>query len=317
MMLRARLWGFKTEFLLVQGNRTRMIDDYSISGVNDSCVIHNKLDLDVIDAFCAVVRSFFLGCNAVGKSSGLVAKTYDLKSAYRQVPVHPKHYKYAHVGVYTCDKECAEVYIMRTMPFGATHRVYNFLRLAKALHAVAARGLLLLTTNFYDDFVLASQPNLQDSARNSMEMLFVLTGWEYAKDGKKATSFDVVCKALRVAFDFNLSHQRVLKVGNTAERKEELIQQLTTAIESGALDKQTSLALRGRLGFADCFIHGRLGKLVLKRLSDHAYGTTRSLDADLKAALTAMVVRLKDAGPRLVTAEHHKQLQMRALRQRL
>ena len=58
---------------------------------------------------------------------------------------------------------------------------------------------------------------------------------------------------------------------------------------------------------ADSFIHRRLGKLVLKRLSDHAYGTTRCLDAELKAALTAMVVRLKNVGPRLVTAEHHKQ----------
>ena len=64
------------------------------------------------------------------------------------------------------------------------------------------------------------------------------------------------------------------------------------------LDKQTCLALRGRLGFADSFIHGRLGKLVLKRLSDHAYGTTRHLDEDLKLALDAMAQRLKHAGPR-------------------
>jgi hypothetical protein len=294
-------------FPLVQGNKTRMIDDYSISGVNDSCIIHNKLDLHVIDTFCAVVRSFFLGCGTAGKDSSLLAKTYDLKSAYRQVPVNPAHYKYAFISVYNCEKGVAEVYMMKTMPFGATHSVYNFLRLARALHAIAAKGLLLLTTNFYDDFVLASQPCLRESSKNGMEMLFLLTGWEYATDGRKATEFDVVCKALGVSFDFTASQQRVLKIGNTESRKEELVQQLGEAVATGVLDKQACLALRGRLGFADSFIHGRLGKLVLKRLSEHAYGTTRQLDEDLKEALSAMVFRLRDAGPRLVTAEPHKQ----------
>ena len=297
-------------FPLIQGSKTRMIDDYSISGVNDSCVINNKLDLHIIDTFCALVRSFFLGCGAIGKDCSLVAKTYDLKSAYRQVPVHPAHYKYAFVSVYNCERDCAEVYMMKTMPFGATHSVYNFLRLAKALHAIAATGLLLLTTNFYDDFVLASQPCLRESGKNSMEMLFLLTGWDYAVDGRKATEFGTICKALGVAFDFSASHQRILQVNNTESRKEELIQQITSALSSGVLDKQTCLALRGRLGFADSFIHGRLGKLVLKRLSDHAYGSTRRLDDDLRLALKAMAQRLRHAGPRLVTAEQCKQWYM-------
>ena len=73
-------------FPLVQGNKTRMIDDYSISGVNDSCVINNKLDLHAIDTLCAMVRNFFMGCGAMGKDCSLVAKIYDLKSAYRPSP---------------------------------------------------------------------------------------------------------------------------------------------------------------------------------------------------------------------------------------
>ena len=143
-----------------------------------------------------------------------------------------------------------------------------------------------------------------------MEMLFLLTGWDYAVDGRKATEFGTICKALGVAFDFSASHQRILQVNNTESRKEELIQQITSALSSGVLDKQTCLALRGRLGFADSFIHGRLGKLVLKRLSDHAYGSTRRLDDDLRLALKAMAQRLRHAGPRLVTAEQCKQWYM-------
>ena len=38
-------------FPWVQGSKTRMIDDYSISGVNDSCATFNKIDLHVVDTF--------------------------------------------------------------------------------------------------------------------------------------------------------------------------------------------------------------------------------------------------------------------------
>lgn len=49
---------------------------------------------------------------------------------------------------------------MLTLLFGATRSVYSFLRLARMLYTIAARDLLLLTTNFYDDFMLASPREL-------------------------------------------------------------------------------------------------------------------------------------------------------------
>ena len=44
-------------FPLTQGEKTRMIDDFSISGVTDSCEIHSKFDLHMIDTFCALTTS--------------------------------------------------------------------------------------------------------------------------------------------------------------------------------------------------------------------------------------------------------------------
>ena len=115
-----------------------------------------------------MVKSFFGQCAVAGKDSELRAKTYDLTSAYRQVLIRPSHYKYAYVCIYNCKRGCAEVYRMKTMPFGATHSVYCFLRLARSLYSLAVRGLYLLTTNFYDDFILAAQPGLCESSKNSM-----------------------------------------------------------------------------------------------------------------------------------------------------
>ena len=95
-------------------------DDFPVSGVNDSCVTHNRADLHLIDTFCAMVKLFFGQCEAAGIDTELRAKTYDLTSAYRHVPVRPSHYRCAYVSVYNCKKGCAEIYRMRTMPFGAT-----------------------------------------------------------------------------------------------------------------------------------------------------------------------------------------------------
>ena len=129
-------------FPLVQGSRTRMIDDYSVSGVNDSCVIHNKLDLHVVDTFCALVRKYFAECGKSQVDSSLLGKTYDLKNACCQVPVNPQHYSFACVSVYSFKKGCAEVYRVKTMPFGATHSVYNFLRLAESFARSSSQRLV-------------------------------------------------------------------------------------------------------------------------------------------------------------------------------
>ena len=94
----------------------------------------------------------------------------------------------------------------------------------------------------------------------------MLTGWKYAKDGKKSTTFSSICKALGVEFDFSRSEHKILQVANTESRRMELMEQLKEALQKGKLSKPECLVLRGRLGFADSFLHGRIGKLTLKRL---------------------------------------------------
>lgn len=294
-------------FPLRQGTKVRMIDDFSISGVNDSCIIHNKIELHMIDTLCAVVRRWFSLTEAHGLGSGLVAKTFDLKSAYRQVPIHPRHRKFAYFSIYNHEIGAAEIYRLNTLPFGATHSVYCFLRLAKMLHAIATRALHLLTTNFYDDFILASPANLATSSERSMELIFMLTGWEFARDGKKCTQFDSFCNALGVCFDFQHSIDRILLLKNTESRVSDLLAMLKEILERGTLDKQQCMSVRGKLGFADSFVHGRLGALVLQKLTEHMCGRTRVLSDSLRKALELMMNRLGHGEPRKVCSAEFSQ----------
>jgi len=118
----------------------------------------------------------------------------------------------------------------------------------------------------------------------------------------KATTFGHVCKALGVQFDLAKSDVGLMTVCNTEARRQELVEQILKAVERMALDRQETLSLWGRPGFADSFLHGRLGKLVLKHSVDHAYGPSRRLEPNLVTSLKAMAERLQSSKPRVVTS---------------
>ena len=169
-----------------------------MSGINETCTVHNKVDLHMIDTLAALMNKFFLRCEELGVDSAIRAKTFDLKSAYRQVPVREEHLRYAYFSIYNCQKGHAEVYQLVTLPFGATHSVYAFLRFAKMLHFIATQGLYLLSTNFFDDFILLSRPAAQENASRAMELVFMITGWEFAREGKKKQSFLLCARPLEL-----------------------------------------------------------------------------------------------------------------------
>ena len=94
--------------------------------------------------------------------------------------------------------------------------------------------------------------------------------------------------------------ERLLQVYNAQQRKQDFLK-LSEILTCGELGKREALVLRGRLGFADSFMHGRLGKLVLKKIVDHAYSRQKRLDDDTVRALMAMKTRLESGRPVCIT----------------
>ncbi len=113
------------------------------SGGNDSCIIHHKINLHLIDTFAAAIKCCFSSCKTHCKDGSLLGKTYDLKSAYRQVPIraHPLQFAYFSIEFYNCEKDKVEVCRLKILPLGATHSVYSFLWLARMLYTIMVRGL--------------------------------------------------------------------------------------------------------------------------------------------------------------------------------
>lgn len=113
----------------------------------------------------------------------------------------------------------------------------------------------------------------------------------------------MVCRAFGVEFNLAKAPSFVMEVKNTEKRKQELVQQIQNFLTEKWLTRREALSLRGRLGFADSFIHGRLGVLAPKKLTTDAYCNTATLSRNLCGALHCMVSRQ----PCLITATRRKQ----------
>ena len=77
-------------FALVQRNKTRMIDDYTISGINDTAASQSRVDLHMVDTFAAAAREF----------SGAVEMSNCPIDRFRQNPRMDRNYTIFQDSVY-------------------------------------------------------------------------------------------------------------------------------------------------------------------------------------------------------------------------
>ncbi len=194
-------------FGIRQGNKIRPIDDFSASGVNRAASSCESPRLHSVDVLAALLSDWFSKSRDKKVDSEILARTFDLKSAYRQIGLSPQGRRKACLSVYDPRDKCSKLFRLRVLPFGAVRSVHSFLRLSRALWFVGARGLNIMWTNFYDDFVVISPRKLSSSTSLAVEALFKLTGWLFAEEGKKCVPFSPSCQALGVRIDLSRSSE--------------------------------------------------------------------------------------------------------------
>ena len=144
--------------------------------------------------------------------------------------------------------------------------MHSFLRVAHSVWAILSSPFLVVNTNYFDDFVsLAAEPELA-SVDFTVKAVFKLLGWKFAQDGPKAPPFSPSLKALGISIDVSELRKGLVKIDNTASRREELALLISQVISSG-----DALRLRGRMQFASGQLHGRVSKRCLAIITQHAY----------------------------------------------
>ena len=104
-----------------------------------------------------------------GEWSDLVGRVADLKSAYKQLAVHPSSRSFSVVAVFDPEARKTRLYRALSLMFGETAAVYSFLRVSRALAAIAVKTFNLLVVEFFDDFTQVEGKALEASAWETSE----------------------------------------------------------------------------------------------------------------------------------------------------
>ena len=279
-------------FGLVQKNKTRVIDDFSICGLNAACGLKEKFRIHAIDELAAYLSWVFTVSSGANKELDVVGKTFDLKSAYRQFGLSKQDVELVRVLVLDTDSGQPRLLNMRTLRFGAVGSVGGFLRVSYALWFIGVASLKLAWTAFYDDYTIIASRQLQNSTELAASSLFDLIGILYAKDGDKAVKFDKKFKTLGLQVDLQESSSHRAYVGYTASRVEELSALLDDILKAGRIDAKHAESLRGRMLWFETYAFGRVGNSAVEKLGDLAYLGVK--DVSLKSSDLAAIKFLRD-----------------------
>ena len=139
-------------FPVVQHSKVRPIDNYSESQINDSVTVTNRVTVDGVDTIGAM-SSMLMSCLAGhGRSTKLMGRSFDLKSAYRQLAISDSSLKWARIAVYSPSENKAVCFQQYCLPFGARSSVVGFIRCARMLQWLAHQ-LDLVNSCYFDDYV--------------------------------------------------------------------------------------------------------------------------------------------------------------------
>ena len=284
-------------FGLIQGKKLRMIDDFSIGGANRTVQALEKPQPHSLDMVAAVLASL------LPKSKfGLLGKTFDLSSAYRQLAVAPSSEWCSYIACMHPSKGVPEVYRMLALPFGASKAVYTFLRVAISLWYIGVKGMRLPWSDFFDDFVTLTKPEAAEHTELAVGALFTLLGWDFARIGAKALEFASEFQALGVTIRLGKMAEGIVEFCNTEKRILELKETLESVLGARKLCRSHALKLKGRMHFASSQLWGRSGQRCVQAISHHAFEAESDvLEQKTVIAIKEFLRRLCQGAPKVIS----------------
>ena len=264
-------------FLIHQGEKSRAIDDLTFSHINSTIGCSERILLQGVDELASMAKQLM-------KSglTDLVGRTYDLESAYRQLPIHPSDREKAIIVIFDSTLGRTRAFQMASMPFGAVASVYAFLRTAAAINHLGCSLLGVPMTSYFDDFSILTQRSLARGTKLAVETLFEVLGILLSKADKKNLDFAKTFDVLGVSFDLHVQPKGYFEISNTSSRVADLSARIDQVLDEGKLKPKEAKSLRSRLNFANSQLYGRMAAAVLKDLGRYecARSSTR-LDGNI------------------------------------
>ena len=136
-------------FAVQQQDKVRPIDDFSISQVNHTLGSVEKVVVLPSSSTVSLSLALQRGLTAQAQDAAhfsqvaLMGKTFDLQSAYKQLPIHTEDLRFAQATVWNPETQRPSVLSLQALPFGATGSVQGFCRCSLALWCLVLHFLLV------------------------------------------------------------------------------------------------------------------------------------------------------------------------------
>ena len=250
-------------FGVEQNGKTRPIDDFSISQINNTLGSVEKVVVMPTSSTVSLSLALQRGLTAQskyspGSSVEISGKTFDLKSAYKQLPVHKDDLRFAQATVWNPVSQRPAVLSLKALPFGATGSVHGFCRCSVALWAVVLYYVLIPSTVFFDDYTAVVSSLDTSSAEAAFVLLMRILGWKVAVDKDKP--FSCLFHSLGIALLLPRSPTDPVQITNTEERKRDLAATCLRLLRNGRVSPHECSVFAGRLRWLEGQTFGRLGR---------------------------------------------------------
>ena len=286
-------------FGVIQGEKTRCVDDFAKSSVNLAVQVTESPKPHTVDVLGALLGEVI---NAGPGDEPWLIRPFDLKDAYRQCGVATSSLKYSHIVVRDPSRKRAEIFQMLALPFGSVRSVHAFLRVSHSIWFILVHYLSILATNYFDDFVVVARESEAKHVTSVVHGVFKLLGWSFAESGAKAPDFKGKANALGVAVDVSSLHTGVVRIDNTESRKDDLSKLVQSILSTGTLTSIEALKLRGRMQFTAGQLFGRVARMCLNQVTQHAYHATGTqISLETSTALSRYSRFLLQGKPRSIT----------------
>ena len=293
-------------FGVVQGEvdgepKVRPIDNYRTSKVNAAVSQSEQVTVHTLDVVAGMLSSWLAKARHLKAQVPLAAKTWDLKTAYKQLALSD--------AAYQCDSffvifdpryKKASIFKQRALPFGSRASVTAFIRTALAVWKIAVKILHLVWSVYFDDYLSIARHSEAKHVDLVISVFFRLLGWRVSED--KLIPYSSCCKVLGIELDVGNAIRGYILLKNTLKRRDEVICALEEVLANGSIDGPTLEKLRGRAQFASGQLFGRLARQALHALSDRPTKDLR-LSQRFRWGARLLISLLRDGHPRTVTRD--------------
>ena len=293
-------------FGVIQGEvdgvpKVRPIDNYRASRVNAAVTESEQVTVHTLDVVAGMVSTWLARAKERKAKCQLAAKTWDLKAAYKQLPLSDDAFERdSYFGIFDPRNAKPAVFKQRALPFGSRASVTGFIRSALGIWTVAVKLLFLVWSVYFDDYLSIARESEAKHVDLVVSVFFRLLGWKVSSD--KLLPYSSCCKVLGIELDVGNAIRGYALLRNTLKRRNEIVASLEKVLAEDHIDAASLEKLRGRAQFASGQLFGRLARQALHCLSDKP---TKSLGLSPKFRWGAgyLVELLQSEHPRTVTRD--------------